>query len=184
MATEQKSFAKFVFVDTNGADISEPGPDVARMEIRFKDSQFETVSFDAMAVPADTRLAGMWHGFKQKINDFANAASRKLEDAERYEETLGLIERLMADDWLKARESAGPRVSLILEAVVDVLTAAGREVDEKELAELLKDKDERKAAMENPRIKLAYEKIKIARQQARLDKLEAAAADDDSDLPF
>ncbi len=179
------SFARKRFVDEAGEKVSEPGNDVAGIVFDFAD--FETALVILSSIPEPIRIALAWHGLSQKLGDsYANASKKSPEDC--YDSFQATLERLMAGDWVKAREAAGPRTSMVLEAVLAVMAAAEKPADDatqKTIREALGDKAERDRAMADARVKLAYEKIKLERAQARLAKIEAeATAAAGEALPF
>ncbi len=183
--TKPTPFAKKRFVDAAGEKVSEPGTDVAAITFTFADFEDQMVSLSD--IPEPIRVALAWHGLSQKLGDsYANASKKPAEDC--YDSFQSTLERLVAGDWVKAREAAGPRTSMVFEAVLAVMAAAGKPADEptqKTIREALGDKAERDRAMADARVKLAYEKIKLERAQARLAKIEAeATAAAGEALPF
>ena len=169
-------FAKKRFVDGEGNKVSEPGSDVAAITFEFAEFDDQMVSLSD--IPENVRVALAWHGLSQKLGDsYANASKKPAEDC--YDSFQSTLERLVAGDWVKAREAAGPRTSMVFEAVLAVMSAAGKPADDatqKTIREALGEKAERDRAMADARVKLAYEKIKLERAQARLAKIEAEAA--------
>ena len=178
-------FAKKRFVDTNGEKVSEPGSDVAAITFEFADFDDQMVSLSD--IPEAVRVALAWHGLSQKLGDsYANASKKPAEDC--YDSFQSTLERLVAGDWVQAREAAGPRTSMVFEAVLAVMAKAGKPADDATqtaIREALQDKPERDRAMADARVKLAYEQIRLERAQARLAKIEAAAtAVQGEALPF
>ncbi len=178
-------FARKRFVDAAGEKVSEPGANVAAITFEFADFDDQMVSLTD--IPEPVRVALAWHGLSQKLGDsYANASKKPAEDC--YDSFQSTLERLVAGEWVKAREAAGPRTSMVLEAVLAVMAAAGKPADEatkKAIAEALGEKSERDRAMADARVKLAYEKIRLERAQARLAKIEAeATAAAGEALPF
>lgn len=178
-------FAKKRFIDGDGEKVSEPGSDVAAITFEFAD--FEDQIVVLADIPEGVRVALAWHGLSQKLGDsYANASKKPAEDC--YDSFQATLERLLAGDWVKAREAAGPRTSLVFEAVLTVMARAGKPADDATqtaIREALKDKPERDRAMADARVKLAYEQIRLERAQARLAKIEAeAAAASGEALPF
>ena len=179
------AFAKKRFVDTNGDKVSEPGADVAAITFEFAD--FDDAMVALADIPEPIRVALAWHGLSQKLGDsYANASKKPAEDC--YDSFQSTLERLVAGDWVKAREAAGARTSKVFEAVLAVMAKAGKPADDATqtaIREALSDKAERDRAMADARVKLAYEQIRLERAQARLAKIEAeAAAVSGEALPF
>lgn len=178
-------FARKRFVDANGEKISEPGADVAAITFEF--AEFDDVMVSLGDFSEAIRVALAWHGLSQKLGDsYANASKKPAEEC--YDSFQSTLERLQASDWVKAREAAGPRTSLVFEAVLAVMAAAGKPADDTTQTAIraaLTEKPERDRAMADARVKLQYEKIRLARAQERLAKIEAeAAAASDEALPF
>ena len=186
MAEDTSTRAKVadkVYITKSGEESRHASPDSERLEIRFTGGEIVTVTLDAIG--KNVRKACAWHGLSQKLGD---AYAGKSGD-EALENVQAVLERLQADDWVKARESAGPRISQLVEAVVAVLTKAGKKIDDaarSKIAELLKDKSARATALADPNVKAAYSAIQAAaaatRAEAAAAKAKAAPASDISKL--
>jgi len=168
----RESIAKKVYVDAEGGESSHAGPNV--VELRFDFSDGTQIGVTKSNVGATCQIASFWHGLAQKLGD--TYAGKTVAEAIEAVETV--LERLAADDWVKAREGAGARPSLVVDAIIAALVAAGQVVDEARKAgivEKTKDKADRDAALANPVIKAEYERIKAERAAARASKAAAAA---------
>lgn len=120
-------------------------------------------------------------GANHKIGDtFAGKTPQ-----EGHERAATMAERLLAGEWAKERESAGPRPSMVVDAVVAVLVAAGQEVDDKRRAGIVKKtsgKEARERTLANPKYKAAYEELKAKAAADRAKAAKAAAKESDADL--
>lgn len=144
--------------------------DATGLEFRFANG--ETVAVDPNGFSDTVRTAAMFHGFSQKLGD-AYATSKDADEA--YDKFMSLKERLEAGEWIAEGESAGPRISMVILAIVAAKAAAGQTVTESEVAEKYHamDKERQKALMEDPRIKAAYEAL---RAEAAAERARKAAA--------
>ena len=118
------------------------------------------------------------HGLSQKIGDAA--AGKKGDEA--YEACMTVVERIQAGDWAKPSEGGeGARPSMVVEAIMRALTAAGKSPDKAKVEEKYAGKDSeeaRKVALSNPQVKAAYETIRAERAAEKAKKaVEAANAD-------
>ncbi len=179
--------AKKVYIDGAGKESAHATEAAERLEFRFLGEDGKTVE-NVLTVrlsdfPEAVNIKANWHGFSQKIGDvYANAAKKNLDPLE---EAMSLYERLVGGDWVKEREAAGPRPSLVVDAVVRSLTNAGQEVNEDRKAAIvakLGSKEARDAALANPTIKAAYEAIKAERAQAKAQAAATKAQGDESSL--
>ena len=128
--------------------------------------------------------AAMWHGLAQKLGD-SYAGSKDPTDAREGEGNfMAVLELLQADEWVRERQAAGPRPSMILDAVCAALVAKGEEVsDERRAAaqEKLKDADFRKATLENPAVKAEYARIRAENAARQATKaLEVSKASEET----
>jgi hypothetical protein len=137
----------------------------------------DVLSVDASKLPQPVQVAAMWHGLAQKIGD-AYASAKSAEDAA--DAATALYERLEAGDWVAEREAAGPRISLILQAIVRTLEKAGKPLDEAGVAaraeKLKTDKAYREQAMANPQVAAEYAAIQAERAAQRAADAAAKAA--------
>lgn len=167
----RENVCKKVYVspeDTEGRRSWFPG--ATAIEFRFADDETETVTPDAFSDAI--RTAAMFHGFSQKLGD--SYADRKNKDGTPIELFLAMKEQLEADNWVAEGESAGPRLNLVIKAIVAAKAKAGITVTESDVAakwhEL--DKDGKKSVMEDLRIKAEYERL---RAEAAAERAKRAA---------
>ncbi len=122
-----------------------------------------------------------WHGFGNKISDCF--AGQKESGDIPFENASAMLEQLVAGNWITESKSTGPRIGLLVEAVVAALTKAGKDVDEPGIAERMKDKEHAKRAKANPAVAAEYEKIVAERAAKRAkDAAEKAKGTDAADL--
>lgn len=132
-------------------------------------------------------MMALLHGINQKIGDAASGAKGDADAA--YEACLTTAEQVMSGEWNKKREGGeGTRPSLVVEAVLRVKQEAGLPVNREETIAKYTGKDAeatRKAALANPKVKAAYEAIRLEAQQRRAAeaaKKAGATPTDDSAL--
>lgn len=123
---------------------------------------------------ADIQARLICHGLEQKLGD---AAAGKQGD-EAFDGVMAVYERLIAGDWAKAREAAGPRPSMVAQAVINAKKAAGQAVDEAATLAKYTGKDSadaRKNALANPAVKAAYEALRLEAATKRAAEAQAKA---------
>ncbi len=177
----RESIAKKIYVDAEGNESSHAGPNVVSLRFDFSDGT--NISVSKENVGATCQIASFWHGLAQKLGD--TYAGKTVSEAIDAVETV--LERLAADDWVKAREGAGARPSLVVDAIIAALIAAGQSVNDERRASITaktKDKADRDSALGNPVIKAAYEKIKADRAAERASKAADAARGEALDISF
>ena len=169
--TKRASICKKVYINSDGKETAHASPDAESLEFRFESGETIVVELDSIA--DNCRRAATWHGISQKLGD--KYAGKSVDEA--HNEVATLLERLQQGDWIKAREAgAGPRPSVLVDAVVAALEENGETVDAERRARIkakLADPDEKAAAMNNPLLKSHYERIKAETATAKA----AAAAD-------
>lgn len=148
--------------------------DAGTVTIKFLESgESEVVNIDSLDA-ATVRRAAL-HGLVQKFGD---AAAGKSGD-EAYDAVMAVIERTKAGEWSKARESAGPRPTLVAQAVMRVLSAAGKAFEESAVIAKYTGKDgeaARKHALSMAPVQAAFKTIQAELAAARAAKAAEAAA--------
>ena len=171
--SKRRTIAAKVYVYADGTEGRHARPDVERLEFRFTDGTTLVVG----DVHADCERAAAWHGKAQKIGDGYN----KAEDAAgAFESASAMLERLVSGEWVKPGEAAGPRIGLLVDAIVRALEAAGETVNDKRratIAEKVSGKEAREAALANPAIEAEYKAIQAERAMERADAAREAAGD-------
>ncbi len=175
--------AKKIYVDLDGNETRHASPVAVLLRFDFTDGQ--SLSVDRADVGADCMVAAGWHGLAQKIGD-TYASADDADDA--FQKAAALYERLCENTWIMARESAGPRISILAEAVVSVkidhglVDPADRDAAIKETAEKAKDKTYRENATSRPDVIAHMDRIKAERATARAAKSATAAQAVESDV--
>ena len=148
--------------------------------IAFSNGESITQGLDTPPKDIQNRLA--LHGLSQKLGD-SYASIKDVGDS--VEACRTIQERLNLGDWVKAREGAGPRPTMVVDAVVAALIADGQDVSDDRKAKIVKvlaDKDERKAALADPVIKAQYETIRAAAAAKRAKEAKAEAKKEGGNL--
>ena len=170
--------ASKVYVNADGSESAHASPDANSLEFRFADTPQTVLTLSLADVGPACTAAATFHGLSQKIGD-AYAGADSVEQA--IESAQAVIERLGVDDWVKARESAGPRVTILADAIKVCLEANGETVDDARYqsirTEKLKTKEQREGALANPAVKAEYERIRTEKQKARQKIADSAAKD-------
>lgn len=165
--------AKKSYYLQDGTEVRSASPEAVRLTFAFANG--DRLDVDPSKLSEQVRYCAMFHGLAQKIGD-SYAGSKTPDEAS--EEASSLYERLEAGEWIAEREAAGPRISLILAAVVKARADAGKPFSDAEIAErserLKTDKPYRESVMANGAVKAAYAAIQAERAAERAAK---AAAD-------
>lgn len=144
-------------------------PDATAIVVTFGDGTSD--SFDVMQTSEELRHCAMLQGFAIKLQrSFASAKGDPAAARESYET---VKENLLSGLWNTKREGSGPRLSILVEAIVAALQEEGETVDtarQAGIAEKLKDEAVREKAMAKPSVKKHYEMIKAARAADRAAK--------------
>ncbi len=170
---EKTSVCKKVYVNAEGEETR--SATAASTELQFRFANKNTHKVTMADHPANILACLGWFGVSEKYgNSYAGAKG----DADAAEEAfLSMQEQLRGGTWVEKAEG-GPRPSLIADAIIAALTAAGQTVDDKRAAgvrEKVKDKATREGALKDPVIKAQYEAIKAARAATRAKEAAAAA---------
>ena len=121
----------------------------------------------------------MAHGTSQKLGD--SFAGVKGDIDKGIENAQTVVERLQSGEWVRARESAGPRPSMVVDAVIAALIDDGQTVDDERRASItakVRTSEGRETAMRNPAIKAQYETLRAnaAAERAKAAKARAKTA--------
>ncbi len=158
--------------DTEGRRVKH---DAVALEFRFVGGTVERIDFDK--VVGDAAACAMRFGISERTgNIYAGALGKEMTEADCADAVAALRELYEVGTWAVEGEKAGPRISLIFEAVCAAKVAAGFEVDEAAIRARIKDRGV-KATLAYPEVAVEYARIQLARQQAKLAKSEKAAAD-------
>lgn len=145
----------------------------------------EVISLNVVGLSDEIKRDGLFHGLEQKLID---AAAGKDGD-EAFESIMAVKERLEAGEWTKAREGAGPQPTLVAEAVMRFADSVGKAYVRADVIAKYTGKeaaDLRKAALQNPAVRIAYDEIRaeqaakrLAAQKEKLAKAPVEASADD-----
>jgi len=170
---EKVSVCKKVYVNKDGEETRSATQYSTALQFRFANGITHVVNYGDHPVNIKTCLS--WFGISEK---YGNAYAGAKGDADAAEEAFrSMQEQLRGGTWVEKAE-AGPRPSLIADAIIAALNAAGQKVDEKREAavrEKVKDKATREGALNDPVIKAEYEAIKAKRAAERAKDAAALA---------
>ena len=167
-----------VYLDGDGNEHRSASTEAKALAFRFANGQEVTV--DLSKFPKDIISAAAWHGVAQKIGD-SYAGSETVDEAVERAQTM--LENLEGGTWVATRTAAGPRPSLLVDAIVAAKQEAGQEVDPVAVAQKLKDQpDLKKNALQNAAIKMHYDKIKAERAAAKAKESAKEAKGAEADL--
>lgn len=157
----------------------------------------DTVTVERSGIVDDIAACAVGHGLSQKLGDDLSGIAKKADaDGASFDETNGFAayirERLeaMLDNfsngvWVAEGEGAtgSGNVTILLEAMVRVFEAAGKDLSDEQLATIrnnLKDEDYRKGVKARPDVDKHVKAIQLERAQARLAAAENAAENADT----
>ena len=200
MATRAKVSRK-LFHFEDGTTSKNAGEGITKVTFDFYDPDYngdeaerpilegETITItkaDIEALAPSIREAQAWHGLGNKLLDSYSGQSKSDENPW---DILGSVwESMQSGIWVKRGESAGPRSTLLLEALQRARVAAGKEVTPEwtaKAAETIKTPEQKKAAKANKVVAKHLAEIEQERAAARLKAANAAAksaGDDDDDF--
>ena len=128
--------------------------------------------------------AAGWHGLAQKLGD--SYAGQKESGDDPFENASAMLEQLVAGNWVTESKATGPRIGLLVEAIMAVKANAGLEADEAAIEERCKNKEYVKGAKARSDVDAEYQRIVGERAKARADKAadkaKGADAQDAADL--
>lgn len=172
------------YIQKDGEELTKHAtPETIGVQFKWADGESTNVMFDDIG--KGCRIAGLAHGISQKLGD-SYAGCKTPEDAREGDGNfLTVLELLQADNWVTQRKGAGPRPTMLLDAVVAALVANGEEVDAERRAritEKLVNADDRKATLNNPAVNAQYERIKAERAVKRAKEAQSEATASKADL--
>ena len=162
---EKTSVCKKVYLNEAGDETRSATAGASELQFRFANGNVHSIKIADH--PDEIYRCLGWFGISEKYgNSYAGAKG----DADAAEEAfLSMQEQLQGGTWVEKAEG-GPRPSLIADAIIAALTAAGQDVDAARgtsIREKVKDKATRDGALKDPVIKAQYEAIKAARAAER-----------------
>lgn len=169
MATKEKKAKKAYVVDGN----DQRSAHANAAELRFDFTNGETIHGQLADMPEHVRVCLAWFGLSEKVGN-AYAKSTDADDA--HDKAVAMYEALKAGIFVAEGKSAGPRISMLAEAIYNAKVNAGQEADMESIAGKLKEnEDARKNALNNPAINAEFEALKAKRAAERAEKARAAA---------
>ncbi len=176
---ERKSVCKKVFLDDKGEEFRSATENVAGLEFRFTNGNTHKVRLDEHTDAIVKCFA--WYGASQKYGDAYSASKGDSDLAE--ELFLSMQEQLTAGTWVIKGEGVGARPSMVADAIVAAILATGGEVDDDRkaaIADKVKDKDIRKAALKDPSIAAEYDALRAKKAAEKAEKSREAANESES----
>ena len=161
----RKKFCVKVYVDAKGEESRHANPSVDRLEFRFIGTDGKpngkVVKVKLTEIGKDCAKAAAWHGVAQKIGDSYNKAETA-DEAQEATETM--LERLVANEWVKAGEGAGPKTNVLVMAIVNAIEKAeGKDTVSAERMDTIRakvsKKEGRDGAMANEAIHAEYKQL-------------------------
>jgi hypothetical protein len=180
MATKQK-IATYTFLTAAGEESRYPTAETERLRIALENGDQPRIIVEAEVakVGADVQKACVAYTLKKRMQD-AFAKHETPQDAAEMAEAMR--DRMYENEWLARGEAAGPRTSLLYEAVCAALAEAKMDVNEDHVRAMIKGKEGRKNTLANPVVNAHYERIKSEKALAKAKAAKAAAKDAKSDL--
>lgn len=164
---------KKVYIRPDGEETAHVSADAERLELRYQNDAKDVITIDLAKLSDEMRICSAWHGLSQKVGDTGVGKENTADD--QFEEAAAVWERIMAGDWTKAREGAGPRISDLVVAIITVKTAAGHKTDEAEIKVKCADADYRKKAGANPHVAAEVAAIREKRMIEKRKQMQKAA---------
>ena len=158
---KKNEIAKKSYVDNAGEEKRSANVDAISVRFKFSDG---TVSDIVPAdLPENIISCATLHGLSQKLGD-SYAGADNVSDARESFDTM--LERLTGGEWITEKKAGGPRTSILVDAIAELLLESGKSVDDekrKAIADKVKTKEGRESAMANPAIAARYEKKRADR---------------------
>jgi len=193
MATRAKVSRK-LFHFEDGTTSKNAGEGITKVTFDFYDPDYngdeserpvlidETITIskeDVDGLASNVRAAMAWHGLGNKLLDSYSGQSKS--DENPWDIMGSVWEAMQNGIWVQRGESAGPRSTLLLEALIRMRKAAGGDVTPEWLAkaaESIKTPEQKKAAKANAKVALYLTEIEEERAKARLKAAKEKAKSD------
>lgn len=178
LAADFQAFANASIADGKGAEqVRKRINDDAGVVMFHWPHTDEVVTVAIADIPEKLHSRLALHGLSQKIGD-AYAKSKGTELSAKRELADTIVDQLLAGDWSTARGSGdGAQPSMVMQAVIDVLTAAEKEFDAAKVKDMASTPQGRKNILANPAFAARYEELKLERQRERAEAAKAKAAE-------
>ena len=155
------------------------------MQLSLNDGVFnascdgESWEVDISQLSADLQYTLAVHGIKQKFLD--SIAGKSLTSEDRIERVQSIVDNFANGDWKTPGEgSTTPTMKIVVEAVINVLTAKGIEPDIEAIEKAAETSEGIASIKKNKAYAAEIERIRAERQKARLEaKMKAAESVDD-----
>ena len=179
MTNRAKVVNKVTFVDGNGSEHRSSPKEATSIRWTFADGSEKLINpYD---FNEEVRRCALFFGVKQKLSDSYGKPSGD-EDRAKYEaDPVGysmdrfdaMAERLAEGAWVERAEDAGPRTTLLVEAIVRAAEAAGQPTNLDAVEGWLKSKTnvERKELAQDKAIAAMYAQVKVEKAAERARKL-------------
>lgn len=181
--TTKRKVSKYTYLDSDGNESRFPDESTVQMRQDWYDKDgkdiVETRVFDPTKYPTNIQHCFLFYAAKL-VNQRAQADHK--DAAEAVEKVDARNDRFMEGEWVKERDSVGPSNTVLVEAIIALLTAQGQPPTDAKVAEIredVKSKAYRAGAMANIGVKAEYENIKLAHVKARAKTATKAAKDAD-----
>lgn len=171
MAREKK--ANIVYLQ-GGTEQKRVGSDVDGIRFDFANGKALTISLADL--PREIIAIAATRGIAEKVRD-TFAGSESVGDA--MEEAESIVERLLAGEWLAEREAAGPRPSMVVDAIIAAFADAGKTVARDAVMAKYTGKgteEARKTALKNPQVKAHFERLRAEAAAKRAEEAQKAAS--------
>ena len=176
---EKAKRATKAYILPDGTESRHASPEAAALLFKFAEGEEHKVSLSDF--PEETLRAAAWHGLSQKLGD--SFASAKDSDDTPEEMFLNQYDALKRGDWVKERASAGPRTTMVAEALHRAVPSKYPTVDDAQAAVSAWSKEEREGKLKVPALAAKIAEVKAERAAEAAAKAAAKAGDGDtSDL--
>jgi uncharacterized small protein (DUF1192 family) len=163
------------YIDANGSESRHASPEAVALVFAFTNGGTHRIALGDF--PEDTLKAAAWHGISQKIGD--SYANSKDADASAEDMFLDQLDALTRGDWLKAREVAGARTTIVAEALAALKPDKYPTVEAAQVAISAWTKDERAEKVKVPVLAAEIARIKAERAAEVASKAAEVAAGSD-----
>lgn len=173
-----------VYVTKAGEVHKNPVPEAKTVRTVFSNGEEHDINLSDLS--KEMLACAALQGLSIKVQRAFASANGSVDDA--VEAYLTVRENLLAGTWNTKREGAGPRLSILAEAIAAALEEKGQTVDDARMASIvakLSDEsgDAKELAMKDLKVKAHYERIKAERAAERASKAaEAANGESDSNI--
>lgn len=182
----KNKIAKKVYMQSDGSESSHATAETVSLEFRFADGETIPVTRDDIGDGCQT--AAFWHGLSQKLGDSYAGTANPTEAREGNDKRQGLftvLELLKLNDWVRPGTGGGPRPSMLIDAILAAIEAAGKDVTD-EIREnvrgMVKTPEDRKKALLNPQVSAQYERVRADRAASKAEAAQKSADETAVDL--